>query len=97
MRNIKSQSLAQLLLQLRFTPKNKRRAQLDAAEKLYAVIDSEKEYPFEFVFFRITGFHPKGPVAEELIKGHELLDDLRIFISRLSSRLARPVAEQSLP
>ena len=94
MRKIKSQSLAQLLLQLRFTPENKRRTQLDAAEELYAVVDSEKKYPFEFVFFRITGFHPKGPVAQELIKGDELLDDLRIFISRLSVRLARPVTEQ---
>ena len=94
MRKIKSQSLAQLLLQLRFTPENKRRTQLDAAEELYAVVEPDKEYPFEFVFFRITGFHPKGPVAEELIKGDELLDDLRIFISKLSGRLARPVAEQ---
>ncbi len=94
MRNIRNQSIAQLLLQLRFTPENKRRAQLDAAEKLYAVIDSEKEYPFEFVCFRITGYHPKGPAAEELIKGDELLDDLRVFISKLSGRLARPAAEQ---
>ncbi len=95
MRKIKSQSLAQLLVQLRFTPEKKRLKQLDAVEELYAVIDSEKEYPFEFVCFRITDFHPKGPAAEELIKGDELLDDLRIFISRLSGRLARPVAEQS--
>ncbi len=95
MRKIKSQSIAQLLLQLRFTPENKRRTQLDAAEELYAVVEPDKEYPFEFVFFRITGFHPKGPAAEELIKGDELLDDLRIFISKLSGRLARPVAEQS--
>jgi len=95
MRKIKSQSLAQLLLQLRFTPENKRRTQLDAAEKLYAMIDSEKEYPFEFVCFHITGFHPKSPMAEELIKGDELLDDLRIFIYKLSGRLARPTAEQS--
>ncbi len=94
MRDIRNQSIAQLLLQLRFTPENKRRAQLDAAEKLYAVIDSEKEYPFEFVCFRITGYHPKGPAAEELIKGDELLDDLRVFISKLSGRLARPAAEQ---
>jgi RNA polymerase primary sigma factor len=95
MRKIKSQSLAQLLLQLRFTPENKRRTQLDAAEKLYAIIDSEKEYPFEFVCFHITGFHPKSPMAEELIKGDDLLDDLRIFIYKLSGRLARPTAEQS--
>ena len=94
MRKIKSQSLAQLLLQLRFTPEKKRLKQLDAAEKLFAIIEPDKEYPFEFVCFHITDFHPKGPVAEELIKGDELLDDLRIFISKLSSRLARPAAEQ---
>jgi len=95
MRKIKSQSLAQLLVQLRFTPEKKRLKQLDAAEELYAVIDSDKEYPFEFVCFRITGFHPTGSAAEELIKGDELLDDLRIFISKLSVRLAHPVTEQS--
>jgi len=95
MRKIKSQSLAQLLVQLRFTPEKKRLKQLDATEKLYAIIEPNKEYPFDFVCFHITGFHPKGPVAEELIKGDELLDDLRIFISKLSGRLARPVAEQS--
>jgi len=95
MRKIKSQSLAQLLLQLRFMPENMRRRQLDAAEKLFAIIDSKKEYPFEFVCFRITGFHPTGAGAEELIKGEELLDDLRIFISKLSGKLARPAAEQS--
>jgi len=94
MRKIKSQSLAQLLLQLRFTPENKRRAQLDAVEELYAVIEPDKEYPFEFVCFRITGFHPTGLGADEIIKGNELLDDLQIFFSRLSGRLARPVAEQ---
>ena len=100
----------QLLMQLRFTPEKKRRKELDAAEKLFAIIDKDKEYPFEFVCFRITGFHPKfvpstgsgqalgkaeGSEAEgELIKGDELAEDLRIFISKLSGRLARPAAEQ---
>jgi len=95
MRPIKSQNLAQLLMQLRFTPEKKRRKQLDAAEKLFAIIDKDKEYPFEFVCFRITGFHLKSTNEDELIKGYELLEDLRIFISKLSGRLARPVNEQS--
>ena len=95
MRRIRNQDLAQLLLQLRFTPVKKRRKQLDAAEKLFAIIDKDKEYPFEFVCFRITGFHLKSAAEAELIKGDELLEDLRIFISKLSGQLARPVAEQS--
>ncbi len=94
MRKIKSQSLVQLLLQLRFTPEKKRLKQLDAAEELYAVVEPDKKYPFEFVCFRITGFHTTGSGADELINGDELLDDLRIFISKLSGRLARPVTEQ---
>ena len=93
MRPIKSQNLARLLMQLRFTPEKKRRKQLDAAEKLVAIIDKDKEYPFEFVCFRITGFNLKSET--ELIKGDELLEDLRIFISKLSGKLALPVTEQS--
>ncbi|UCC97950.1 MAG: sigma-70 family RNA polymerase sigma factor [Phycisphaerales bacterium] len=95
MRKIKSQNLAQLLMQLRFTPEKKRRKQLDAVEQLFAVIKKDKEYPFEFVCFRITGFHPKSEAASELIKGDELLEDLRIFMAKLSGRLAPPAAEQS--
>ncbi|MHC4242535.1 MAG: sigma-70 family RNA polymerase sigma factor [Planctomycetota bacterium] len=94
MRKIKNQNLEQLLLQLKFTPEKKRLKQLEAAEKLFTIIDREKEYPFEFVFFRITGFHPAGPGGDELIKGDILLDDLKGFLSRLSGWLARPVAEQ---
>lgn len=82
-------------MQLRFTPEKKRRKQLDAAEELFAIIDRDKEYPYEFVCFRITGFQPKSDTESELIKGDELLEDLRIFISKLSGRLAEQVTGQS--
>ena len=95
MRPINSQNLARLLMQLRFTPEKKRRKQLNAAEKLVAIIDKDKEYPFEFVCFRITGFNLKSENEGELIKGDELLEDLRIFISKLSGKLALAVTEQS--
>jgi len=94
MRQIKNRNLAQLLMQLRFTPQNKRRKQLDSTEKLLAIVDKDKEYPFEFVFFRITGFHPKGLPELQPIKGDELADDLQIFISKLSGQVAQPAAEQ---
>ena len=94
MRQIKNQNLAQLLIQLRFTPQKQRRKQLDSAEKLLAIIDRDKEYPFEFVCFKITGFRPKGLVERQLIKGDELAEDLRIFISKLSGQVARHITEQ---
>jgi len=94
MRRIKNQKLAQLLMQLRFTPQKKRKKQLDLVERFYAIIEPDKQYPFEFVCFRITGFHPKGPVDRQLITGQQLADDLQIFISKLSSQVAEPIAGQ---
>jgi len=94
MRRIKNQNLAQLLLQSRFTPKKQRQKQLDNAEKLLSIISKYKDYPFEFVCFKITGFRPKIPAAQEMIKGGDLADDLQRFISKLSGQLARPVVAQ---
>ncbi len=94
MHRIKNPDIARLLMQLRFTPVSKRRKQLDAAEKLFAIIEPDKEYPFDFVHFRITGFHPKSVQEQQLIKGDQLLEDLRIFISKISGQLAESVTEQ---
>jgi len=92
MRKIKSPNLAQLLMQLRFTPEVKRRAQLEAAERFYCLVDPEKQYPYDFVCFHITGFQPKSNLEPEVIAGRDLLDDLQVFISKLSGRLALPAA-----
>ena len=94
MRQIKNHNLAQLLMQLKFTPAEKRQQQLDATEKLFEIIDRGKEYPFEFVFFRITGFHPKDLPELQPIKGDELAEDLGVFISKLSGQIAQHVTEQ---
>jgi RNA polymerase primary sigma factor len=95
MRKLKSPNLAQLLMQLRFTPEVKRRAQLEAAERLYCLVDPEKQYPYDFVCFHITGFQPKSNPEPEIIDGRDLLDDLQVFITKLSGRLALRAAEAS--
>jgi RNA polymerase primary sigma factor len=94
MRRIQNQNLAQLLMQLRFTPPRKRQSQLDSAEKLLASIEPDREYPFEFVWYHITGFRPKELADQPAVKGSELAQDLRIFISKLSSQVAQTTAEQ---
>ncbi|MHC4624682.1 MAG: sigma-70 family RNA polymerase sigma factor [Planctomycetota bacterium] len=95
MRKIKNQNLAQLLMQLRFMPQKHHRKHLDAVEELLTIIDKAKEYPFEFVCFRITGYHPKGLEGQPLIRGDELAEDLRVFLTKLGGRLAQPVAQQT--
>jgi RNA polymerase sigma factor (sigma-70 family) len=94
MRPIANQKLAQLLMQVRFAPQKRRQEQLDAAEKLLSSIDGNKGYPFEFVCFRITGFHPRNLAEQPLINGAELAEDLRVFISKLSGRLGLPADQQ---
>jgi RNA polymerase sigma factor (sigma-70 family) len=94
MRPIANQKLAQLLMQVRFAPQKLRQEQLDAAEKLLSAIDEDKGYPFEFVCFRITGYHPRNLAEQPLINGGELAEDLRIFISKLSGRLGLPADQQ---
>ena len=93
MRQIQNHNLAQLLMQLRFTPETKRRKELEAAEHLYSLIDRTKWYPFDFVCFHITGFYPKGHFDKALLEGSDLLVDLELFIAKLSGKLAQPVAE----
>lgn len=95
MRKIKSHNLAQLLMQLRFTPEAKRRAQLDAAERLYGLVDKDRQYPYDFVCFQITGFQPKGAFEQEIVSGSDLQADLQIFIAKLSGRLAVSVAQEN--
>ncbi|MHC4705553.1 MAG: sigma-70 family RNA polymerase sigma factor [Planctomycetota bacterium] len=95
MRPIRDPNLAQLLMQLRFAPQRQRRKQVAAAERLYALIDKDKEYPFEFICFRITGYHPKGLHGQPPVKGDQLAEDLRIFVSKLSGQVATPVADQA--
>jgi len=95
MRQIQNHNLAELLVQLRFTPAKKRHKQLENAEKLLLSLEKDRVYPFEFVFFKITGFPPKDLSCLQPIEAEALADDLRIFISKLSSRLAPPASSQS--
>ena len=68
MRQIKNKDLAELLMQVRFAPPAKRRKQVDNAEQLLAIIEKDKEFPFEFVCYRITGFRPKADAGRRFLR-----------------------------
>jgi RNA polymerase sigma factor (sigma-70 family) len=94
MRRIRNEELAELLVQVRFAPPVKRLRQVENAEQLLDIIERDKEYPFEFVCFKITGFRPKGDAGRRLIRGEELAEDLRIFIWKLSGQVAAPARQE---
>jgi len=83
--------------QVRFAPPNRRLEQLARAERLLAEVDTGKNYPYQFVCYRITEFRP-DTYPELLIPGEDLRHDLGLFISRLAESMpAVPVEEVREP
>ena len=80
----KCESIRQLRdQQVRFSPREKKIEQIDAAERLLGDIQDDKNYNFEFVCYRVTGFRPQNtPIVK--ISGPDLRMDLHSFIEDLS-------------
>jgi len=83
--------------QVRFAPAVVRLEQLRRAEKLLAEIDGFREYPYEFVCFRITDYRPTTQ-AGLLIQGDDLAQDLGLFINQVARSIpALPVEQVDEP
>lgn len=91
MKRVKNKILKDLFAELRFAPKEQKQKEVTAAEKLLQIVDENKEYPFEFVVFKITDYRPREDLSGKFISGADLAHDLRIFITELSGRLDLPV------
>ena len=91
---IRTEALADLARQLRFTPRETVRRQLDRALELAGEIDPALEYPPEWVVFRVTGHRAELGLASP-IAGRALLADLSAFCERLSH--AAGIAAEDLP
>jgi RNA polymerase sigma factor (sigma-70 family) len=82
--NFKHPALKQLTdQQVRFAPPGRRLEQLTRAEKLLAEIDPTRQYPYQFVCFRITDFRPDS-FPDLLIDGRDLEHDLCLMIELLA-------------
>lgn len=69
--------------QVKYAPQEKKIAQAKQAEKLLAEIEPHKEYPYEYVEHRVTGFRPDH-AHSALIPGEAVRHDLRLFIEDLT-------------
>jgi len=82
--------------QVRFAPRNKRSEQADRAEKLLTELDPAKEYPFDFLFFRVTQVRPDSH-SVRLIKGEDALHDLRLFVEDITDSMNLRLEEAKEP
>ena len=94
MAHVQNKALKQLFSELRFSPRQQKQKQLAAAEELLRIAEPGQVYPFEFICFRITEYRLRTVSAEKLVKGDELIGDLRVFIDSLSRLLSLVAAEQ---
>jgi RNA polymerase sigma factor (sigma-70 family) len=69
--------------QVRFAPPAKRLQQLAHAERLLAEIDPARQYPYQFVCFRVTEFRSDA-YPDLLIRGDVLEHDLCLLIEALA-------------
>ena len=79
-----------LARQLRMSPNDLRRREIERAEELSANVDQKKEYPYEFVYHQITGTQipPSRLGAKpQILAGKKLLADMSALILMVSDSL----------
>ena len=72
--------------QVRFAPPPKRLEQLQRAERLLGELDPEKEYPYQFICYRVTDYRPDA-YPDLLLGGQVLVHDLGLLIAELAGSL----------
>ncbi len=77
--------LADLAEQLKFTPREVARKQLESAEGLLSTIEPDGTYPEDWLVSRITGYRP-DVTEPSLLVGEALRRDLGALVERLSIR-----------
>jgi RNA polymerase sigma factor (sigma-70 family) len=82
--------------QVRFAPPARRQEQAARARKLLAEVDPAKQYPYQYVCFRVTDYRPDAhadllidgaTLAHDLAEMVRLLDDPAVTLEELSKRL----------
>ncbi|MHC4479376.1 MAG: hypothetical protein ACYS1C_00175 [Planctomycetota bacterium] len=82
----------ELVRQLAVGPIEVRRRQAERLEELLVEVRADRSYPYEFLYFRITGFRPKDDLREAY-EGADVLPDLQRALRELSSGAPRAVED----
>src|SRR5438552_4763592 len=72
--------------QVRFAPPARRLEQLARTERLLAELDPDRQYPYQFICYRITDFRPDA-YADLVVAGRDLHHDLGLLISELATSM----------
>lgn len=81
--SFRSSELAELTRQLMYAPTDKRAEVVHHAEHLHDTLEAEKNYPIDFVVYRLTG-RRIPPSEHVMLVGEAIKPDLRLLIDALS-------------
>jgi len=81
--------------QTRFAPPARRQEQVARAGKLLGEIEPGKNYPYQYVCFRVTDYRSDAH-PDLLIPGHDLKHDLPLFIRRVERSVPALPIEQTV-
>ena len=82
--------------QVRFAPRKKKLEQIESAEHLITEIDPKRNYTYEYLCFRITGYRPDSS-PKFVAVGADVIRDLRLFIEDVSDAADILVEEAGEP
>ena len=88
--NFACDEFANLARQLLFSPADRRQEQVQRAEHLHDELAADRNYPFDFVSFRVTGYRTESK-SQTIVPGDVLQSDLRLIIDQLSWSATIPV------
>ena len=89
----RNEILKGLFSELRFGPREQRLKQIAAAEKLSFELEATREYPLEFIVYRVTDYRLRQREQEVFVNGVELRDDLLSFVMDVSQQIGLLVAD----
>ncbi|MFA5863661.1 MAG: sigma-70 family RNA polymerase sigma factor [Phycisphaerae bacterium] len=79
--------LGPLIVQLRFESPDTLLEQTYRAEHLLTLIDPSKQYPYDFICYKLTDYKPREKAKPELIVGRDLIADLATFIGQVTRQI----------
>ena len=77
-------------------PRGKRLEQAERAERLLSELNLSREYPYEFIYYRVTDFRPEEN-SRKLVRGEDAAHDLRLFVEDVTDSLNLKVEEAREP
>ncbi len=82
--------------QVRFAPRGKRLEQAERAERLLGELDMVRDYPYEFIYYRVTDYRPEEN-CRKMVRGEDAAHDLRLFVEDVTDSLDLNVEEAQEP